>query len=155
MGDQVLILQPVTYSAIGSHANYAAPGKHYYAIPFHLLADHADAGVLWDPASHNFLYHYELGSDTLTPDSKRNPEAPTEWFHFRGRWGDRTYPNEDERQYQVVGQYHWVSGPTGPKDKNLDRVGVCQTPEACDISPNRFVDGCGFRVVQDGEQDPS
>ncbi|KAF8534509.1 hypothetical protein BDD12DRAFT_756105, partial [Trichophaea hybrida] len=127
--------QPVTYSARGSHANYATPGPHYYAIPLHLLADHTDKGYLWDPAKNNYLYHYNLETDKLTPDAD-NLNAPTGWFHFNGKWGDRFYPLTDKRQYRVVGQYHFVNGPTGPKHKNLGRTEVCQNEGSCIVQPS-------------------
>lgn len=125
----------MTYSARGSHANYATPGPHYYAIPFHLLADHTDAGDLWDISKNNYIYHYNLTSDVLTPDSS-NIDAPIEWFHYEGRWGDRSYPMSDSRQYRVAGQYHYVNGPTGPKDKNMDRIDICQNPGICIVQPS-------------------
>lgn len=93
----------MAYSARGSHANYATPGTHYYAIPLHLLADHTDKGHLWDPAKNSFLYHYDPATDVLTPDPA-NRRAPTGWFHYDGKWGDRAYPLSDQRQYRVVGQ---------------------------------------------------
>jgi hypothetical protein len=104
--------RPVTYSASGSHANYATSGTHYYAIPFHLLFDRTDKGYLWDPAQNNYLYHYDIKKDELTPDQK-NPTAPVSWFHFEGKWGDMIYPLNDKRQYRVVGQvrnhFHYSS----------------------------------------------
>ena len=96
-------VQPITYSAKGSHANYATPGTHYYAIPFHLLADHTNKGHLWDPSKNNYMYHYDAATDILTPDAD-NANAPTAWFHYDGRWGDKFYPLSDRRQYRVVGQ---------------------------------------------------
>jgi hypothetical protein len=102
--------QPVTYSARGSHANYPTPGVHYYAIPFHLLSDHTDKGHLWDPLKNNYLYHYDLATDTLTPDVE-NLNAPVGWFHYEGRWGDKFYPLNDRRQYRVVGQVYTCLSP--------------------------------------------
>ncbi|KAI5815797.1 hypothetical protein BZA77DRAFT_338593 [Pyronema omphalodes] len=127
--------RPITYSATGSHANYATPGTHYYAIPFHLLFDRTDKGYLWDPVKNNLLYHYDIKNDELTPDGK-NPEAPVSWFHFEGKWGDMIYPLNDRRQYRVVGQYHYVNGPTGPKSKNLDRREICQNAGICTLLPS-------------------
>lgn len=127
--------RPVTYAARGSHANYATPGTHYYAIPFHLLADHTDKGHLWDPVKNNLLYHYNTTSEILTPDAS-NADAPIAWFHYEGRWGDRYYPLDDRRQYRVVGQYHYVNGPTGPKGKNLDRNAICQNERICVVQPS-------------------
>lgn len=69
-------------------------------------------GAPWQPAS-------------LIPASS-NPGAPTSWFHFEGPWGDELYSLGDERQWRLFGQYHYVSGPMGPKFKRLGRRTVCQ-----------------------------
>jgi hypothetical protein len=68
-----------------------------------------------------------LRASTLTP------KAPLDWFLFRGHWGDKIYPLSDPRQYRFAGQYHYVSGPTGPWAKNLARKHVCQSPGQCVI----------------------
>lgn len=62
---------------------------------------------------------------SLVPASS-NPDAPTSWFHFEGPWGDELYGLGDERQWRLFGQYHYVSGPMGPKFKRLGRQNVCQ-----------------------------
>lgn len=130
---------------------------HYYAIPFHLLADVTDKGTLWDVTKNSYIYKWNMTSDTLTP-SRETPLAPVEWFHFEGRWGDRFYPLSDRRQYRVAGQYRrfyplllfafayakyfffdtadYVNGPTGPKFKNLDRKEVCQNEGICVVQPS-------------------
>ncbi|KAK7431716.1 Vacuolar protein sorting-associated protein 62 [Neonectria magnoliae] len=136
--------RPVIYSAVGSHAMYAMPNNHAYILPFSLLKDETDKGPLWDPALNNYAYHYdytkEYSEDTdelqepqsLIPAAS-NPHAPTSWFHFRGRWGDEVYSLADPRQWRFFGQYHYVTGPDGPKFKTLDREKMCQT-EKCRIS---------------------
>lgn len=96
--------RPVSYSARGSHANYARPGIHYYAIPFHLLADVTDKGTLWDVTKNAYIYQWNMTSDMLMA-SDETPGAPVEWFDYDGRWGDRFYPLSDRRQYRVAGQY--------------------------------------------------
>lgn len=68
---------------------------------------------------------------SLVPASS-NPNAPTSWFHFDGPWGDELYGLGDERQWRLFGQYHYVTGPTGPKFKRLGRDNMCQT-ERCRI----------------------
>ncbi|CAK7268815.1 Vacuolar protein sorting-associated protein 62 [Sporothrix epigloea] len=143
--------RPVIYSAVGSHAMYALPGKHPYVLPFKMLRDETDKGPLWDPAKNNLAYHYDYALDreqdgasdsdapggsqtpptSLTPASS-NPDAPTSWFHFRGLWGDDLYELGDDRQWRLFGQYHYTEGPAGPKFKNLGRQKVCQT-ERCRI----------------------
>ncbi|TGZ81413.1 hypothetical protein EX30DRAFT_371415 [Ascodesmis nigricans] len=138
--------RPVSFSAIGTHANYATPGIHYYAIPFHLLADHTNRGHLWDIKKNNLVFHYNLTADVLTADN-RNKDFPVEWFHYEGRWGDRRYPESDKRQYGgIAGQYAWVSGPQGPKSKNLGRTTICIHEEACDVKESIWLD-----EVWDGE----
>ncbi|KUI60579.1 Putative vacuolar protein sorting-associated protein TDA6 [Cytospora mali] len=67
---------------------------------------------------------------TIEPTSltaaSSNPDAPTSWFHFDGPWGDELYTLGDERQWRLFGQYHYVTGPMGPKFKHLGREKVCQ-----------------------------
>ncbi|KAI4231991.1 MAG: hypothetical protein LQ352_008373, partial [Teloschistes flavicans] len=106
--------RPVVYSAVGTHAMYATPGHHPYVLPLGLLHDETDKGPLWDPALNALTYTYNPATDHLAPCTTRNPNAPTEWFAFRGHWGDRHYPLDDARQYEFAGQYHYVDGPLGP-----------------------------------------
>jgi len=131
--------RPVVYSAVGSHAMYALPGSHPYVLPFRMLKDVTDKGPMWDPARNHHAYFYDYvldreqdrrGGDeptSLTPAAS-NPDVATSWFHFDGRWGDKLYDLGDERQWRLFGQYHYVTGPQGPRFKNLDREKVCQTP---------------------------
>lgn len=70
-------------------------------------------------------YTYDYLKDELYA-SDLNPSAPTEWFFFNGRWGDKFYPLGDPRQYRFAGQYHYVNGPLGPRFKHLGRRKVCQ-----------------------------
>ena len=126
--------RPVVYSAVGTHANYATAGLHPYILPLGLLHDETDKGPLWDPAMNCLKYTYVVGNHTLTPDV-RTPSAPTEWFFFNGHWGDKLYPLNDPRQYEFAGQYHYVTGPLGPRFKHLGRRKVCQGPyeNRCDV----------------------
>jgi hypothetical protein len=136
--------RPVIYSAVGSHAMYASPGIHPYVLPFKLLKDITDNGPLWDPALNHYAYWYdyevnrEEGANlpgqnrtSLTPAAS-NPDLPTSWFHFEGYWGDDVYPLSDRRQWRLFGEYHYITGPQGPKAKRLERSKVCQT-EKCII----------------------
>ncbi|EGX93304.1 hypothetical protein CCM_04677 [Cordyceps militaris CM01] len=155
--------RPVIYSATGSHAMYATPGDHAYILPFKMLKDVTDEGPLWDPSRNHYAYFYDYQSDDdFHPDSTQpllhaagpassdkpesltpaatNPDAPTSWFHFRGRWGDGVYPLADVRQWRLFGQYHYVSGPQGPKFKNLGRQKMCLANK-CRIRHER--DGSG------------
>jgi len=153
--------RPVLYSAMGSHAMYAIPGKHSYILPWGLLADVTDKGPLWDPALNYLAYHYNTSiihrdaksvttnstpisnspdgnqekagfPKTLRP-ARNNPNAPTSWFHYSGHWGDKFYWLDDERQYRFVGQYHYVNGPLGPQYKNMGRSKVCPSTGKCTI----------------------
>ena len=129
-------VKPVVYSAEGSHAMYATPGTHSYILPLGFLHDETDAGPLWDPSLNVHAYTYAPTSTREPPTSAllpATPAAPTGWFRFRGHWGDRIYPLTDARQYTVAGNYHYVSGPTGPRFKDLDRVTVCQGHGECNI----------------------
>ena len=146
--------RPVLYSAFGSHAMYAMPGKQPYILPFGLLADVTDKGPLWDPTLNYYAYHLNTSAthdqdaestlratsnlplstrrESLQPAS-RNPAAPTGWFWFTGHWGDKFYELWDWRQWRFVGQYHYVNGPLGPRFKNLGRSKVCQSGLTCTI----------------------
>ena len=128
--------QPVVYSATGTHAMYATPGSHPYILPLGILHDETDRGPLWDPALNSHMYTYNHLNDVLHP-SNITPSAPTEWFYFGGKWGDKFYPLDDDRQYGILGEYHYVSGPLGPRFKHLGRRKVCQ---------GRYTDPC---VIKD------
>lgn len=117
--------RPVIYSAEGSHAMYATPDVHPYILPWGLLHDVTDRGPLWDPLLNKHAYTYDHANDTLRA-STATPTSPTEWFNFRGHWGDKFYPLGDSRQYRFAGQYHYVNGPLGPRFKHLNRRKVCQ-----------------------------
>ncbi|KAL8645395.1 MAG: hypothetical protein Q9210_006726 [Variospora velana] len=114
---------------------YATPGFQPYILPFGVLHDQTNRGPLWDPALNTLSYTYNYTSDILLP-STRNPTAVTEWFYFNGHWGDKFYPLSDARQYEFVGEYHYVSGPLGPRFKHLGRRRVCQ---------GRYTDPCVIR----------
>ncbi|OBR07676.1 Vacuolar protein sorting-associated protein [Colletotrichum higginsianum IMI 349063] len=144
-------VRPVIYSAVGSHAMYAQAGDHPYVLPFSMLKDVTDKGPLWDPAKNAYSYWYDYVQDmdedldldlddkvdvasghrkddpaSLVPTAE-NPDAPTSWFHYAGPWGDKLYSLADMRQWRLFAQYHYVSGPLGPKFKRLDREKLCIT----------------------------
>lgn len=104
---------------------YATPGSHPYVLPLGILHDETDRGPLWDPALNSHMYTYNHLTDDLRA-SNVTPHAPTEWFYFNGHWGDRFYPLSDGRQYGFFGEYHYVSGPLGPRFKHLGRRKICQ-----------------------------
>ncbi|ERF70443.1 hypothetical protein EPUS_04721 [Endocarpon pusillum Z07020] len=138
--------RPVVYSATGTHAMYATPGTHAYILPWGLLHDQTDKGPLWDPALNSHMYTYNLLNDSLRA-SNLTPTAPTEWFHFAGHWGDKQYPLDDPRQYLFAGNYHYVSGPLGPKFKNLGRRKICQGRESEPCVVKNWLGGSRLRRV--------
>ena len=149
--------RPVLYSATGTHAMYATPGLQPYVLPWGLLHDRTDKGPVWDPAENLLEYTYDHHADRLTP-AANNPNASTNWFFFNGHWGDKQYPLDDSRQYSFLGELHYVTGPLGPRFKNLGRRKVCQGPhrERCELKHwlgggLRF--GRGRRRGRDDEED--
>ena len=128
------LYQPIIYSATGTHAMYATPGLQPYILPLGLLHDQTDRGPLWDPSLNLHSYTYNHHTDILRP-SNYTPSSPTQWFYFNGHWGDKAYPLSDSRQYGVLGEYHYVTGPLGPRFKHLGRRKVCQGlyDDPCDI----------------------
>lgn len=118
--------RPVIYSAEGSHAMYATAGVHEYILPWGLLHDITDRGPLWDPLQNKQAYTF---NNNILRAATVNPQSPTEWFFFRGHWGDKFYPLGDKRQYRFAGQYHFVNGPLGPRFKHLGRQKLCQGPD--------------------------
>ncbi|KAL8714163.1 MAG: hypothetical protein Q9220_001892 [cf. Caloplaca sp. 1 TL-2023] len=134
--------RPVTYSAKGTHANYATTGTHDHTIPgVNLpsgpLEDHCDQGALWDPVANAYFYSVDAASNTF---KAYDGVSPTNWLQYLGKWGDQQYPDSDPRQKKVFGisaTAKYTSGPTGPQDKSLNRPDVC-LPKAntpCFISP--------------------
>ncbi|OCK80769.1 hypothetical protein K432DRAFT_296964 [Lepidopterella palustris CBS 459.81] len=125
-------LRPITYSANGSHANYATTGDHDHTIPnFNLPAglveDHTDAGTLWDPMLSAYYYSYTPISSSAGTFAAYDTSTPVNWLYYTGKWGDEQYPDSDKRQknFLRLGFYKYVSGPTGPEDKQLNRTKVC------------------------------
>ncbi|KIX03859.1 uncharacterized protein Z518_07412 [Rhinocladiella mackenziei CBS 650.93] len=113
--------RPVVFSARGSHANYRQEGSH---IHDEALIDVADKGRRWDPIKPAYFYKYDPATDVLIPG---HPEThSTDWFHFKGGWGDKKYHDSDPRQKTVryFGLKKYQDGPTGPKFKHLVRKGL-------------------------------
>jgi hypothetical protein len=80
----------------------------------------------------NPWYNPENDPETLTPSSL-TPNAPTSWFYFRGHWGDKNFNKTDPRQYEVLGEKAYVSGPMGPRWKALGRRMVCPSRVVCPV----------------------
>jgi hypothetical protein len=120
--------RPIVYSAIGSHANFAVPGTHSRTIVTLIINDFTSPGPLWDPILSAYYYTY-------TPTSVKNgtfipsdPSTPSAWLQYLGSWGDEQYPDSDPRQVNFENlniEWKYVSGPTGPIDKDLNRTGTC------------------------------
>ena len=136
--------RPVLYSAVGTHAMYSTPGTHPYVLPWGVLHDETDRGLLWDPALNSHSYTYDYKNDTLR-SSQLSPDSPTDWFYYAGHWGDKTYPPHDKRQYRFAGQYHYVNGPLGPKFKRLGRRKICGGPDAAPCIIRHWL-GAGSRL---------
>ena len=145
--------RPVIYSAVGTHAMYATSGLHPYVLPWGILHDQTDRGPLWDPALNTHAYTYDPKNDTVRA-SNLTPQAPTGWFHFAGRWGDKYYQLGDKRQYRFLGQYHYVSGPLGPKFKNLNRKKICQGPDSAPCVIKHWLGGTNnLKLATDLDED--
>lgn len=120
-------IRPVTYSARGSHANYAVAGTHDHTIPglnlpAGLIQDYTSKGMLWDPTLNTYFYNYVGDTQTFTSIN----DSPIGAMLFRGKWGDQQYPGEDPRQPPpFLGFHKYVSGPSGPWNKQLNRAKVC------------------------------
>ncbi|KAG9231273.1 hypothetical protein BJ875DRAFT_124338 [Amylocarpus encephaloides] len=124
--------RPVSYSAKGSHANYAVKGVHDHTIPgYNLpggpLQDYTSQGVVWDPTLNVYFYNYH--AKNLTFGSING--SPLGAMYYRGQWGDAQYADEDERQKDFFGFKKFVGGPTGPVYKQLNRTNVCPIGREC------------------------
>ncbi|KIN07778.1 hypothetical protein OIDMADRAFT_151604 [Oidiodendron maius Zn] len=119
--------RPIGYSARGSHATYATAGTHDHTIPDlnlprGLIQDYTSKGKIWDPAKSAYWYTFEAETSSFhNVDSK----SPLGAMYFKGQWGDEQYAGSDPRQDDFLGFYKYVSGPTGPQDKQLNRTKVC------------------------------
>lgn len=112
-------------------------------LPFGLLSDYANAGMLWDPALNANVYALNFSSTPLPPHvawwpsdpaeeavmqlhpALQNPTAPVGWFRYNGFWGDKQLPVGDPRQFGIGGLWSWANGPRGPRWKDLWRRNVC------------------------------
>ncbi|EXJ89148.1 hypothetical protein A1O3_02212 [Capronia epimyces CBS 606.96] len=138
-------LRPVVYVAKGTHANYAMPGPHDHTIPglntqLGPLTDHTDAGVFWDPLPGALCYDYNIADGSFVPytnaaTATATATPPSAWLNFNGRWGDNQLPDSTKGQLDVFGQRTYVAGPTGPRDKDLARKGVCPDGHSCVVMP--------------------
>lgn len=119
-------VRPITYSARGSHANYAIAGTHDHTVPnlnlpTGFLLDFTSQGLIWDPTLSTYFYTYDGQTSTFSAIDK----SPLGAMLYKGRWGDEQYPDGDPRQSKSYGFHKFVGGPTGPWDKYLNRTLVC------------------------------
>lgn len=123
--DTLQNLRPISYSAIGSHANYGTAGTHDHAIPnlnlpAGFLQDYTSKGTKWDPTLAAYFYTYKNGTFGSIDGS------PVGAMYYRGQWGDQQYPDSDPRQpAPFFGFRKFVGGPRGPRDKQLQREKIC------------------------------
>lgn len=115
---------PQVYVGNGTHANWATPGPHSYTVPFGLLADQSDVGLLWDVTLNFRGFWFDNSTSTFTSaggvgigGSEQESET-TSWLLWLGLWGDEQYPSTDPRQYDFDGQFKFSSGPTGKVDSS-------------------------------------
>jgi hypothetical protein len=99
-----------------------------------VLIDYCDQGPLWDPVLSAYFYHLDsdgLGLTSPLP-SGESPVNLDSFFFYKGLWGDLQYADDDPRQKTVpkFGLKRFVSGPTGPIDKQLLRKGLFPDPRA-------------------------
>lgn len=120
-------IRPISYSAVGSHANYAIAGAHDHTIPdlnlpTGFLLDYTSQGTLWDPTLSTYFYNYSISTASFESIN----QSPLGAMHFKGRWGDQQYLDSDPKQPPpFFGFRKFIGGPTGPWDKHLNRTNVC------------------------------
>ncbi|KAH6688823.1 hypothetical protein BKA61DRAFT_304670 [Leptodontidium sp. MPI-SDFR-AT-0119] len=125
--------RPVSFSAKGSHANYAVAGNldlHNTngIIPAHIVYDRTQQGKLWDPTLSAYYYTYSTEKKEFTPAIK---DTPVNYLYFEGKWGDDQFPMDKKGQEEFYGYVKWIGGPQGPWFKHLDRPDVCLPTREC------------------------
>jgi hypothetical protein len=134
--------KPITYIAIGSHANYAKSGTQDYTFAGGLVSDHTDAGYAWDMSQNYRGYWYSTSTGVFTTatgastgGSEEGSETGT-WLSWEGYWGDNQYPSGSYGQYCLFGECKYTGGPQGPISKNLERTAMCQDESSCTVYDN-------------------
>ena len=107
-------------------------------FPF-FLTDYTSAGTLWDPLLNTYVYSYSLADSKFTPfDTTPSLDQPTSWLELEGKWGDDELPKSDPRQHYFLGielTAKFTGGPTGPRDKSLNRDKICPNGKSCTVRP--------------------
>jgi hypothetical protein len=102
-------------------------------LPQGLIEDHTDAGPLWDPTLSAYFYQYNAKADSFTAYDSSHPTA---YLNFNGKWGDQQYPGSDRRQSDFFGLKKHGGGPTGIRNKQLNRKKVCpDNGQLCILRP--------------------
>lgn len=106
----------LSYSAKGSHANYATAGTHDHTIPnlplsVGILTDTTSEGTLWDPVQSAYFYAVSFPAGAGADDSSEptfaayddTSSTPVAWLDYMGHWGDEQLPDGDKRQQSLFG----------------------------------------------------
>jgi len=131
--------RPVSYTGIGTHANYATSGDHDYTLPLGLLKDQTNKGPIWDVTKNfrGFWYTPSSGAISIAPGAASGglvqSSEGTSWLNFGGPWGDQKWPTNKFGQYCIGDECHISDGPTGPLSKNLGRTVPCQDESSCTV----------------------
>jgi hypothetical protein len=99
--------------------------------------DETSAGTLWDISANyrGYLFDSTNGQFTLLDSSASTAAASTttvateevtaagedtdetiegtDWLTYTGYWGDKQYPDDDPRQFCLLGHCRYVDGPFG------------------------------------------
>ncbi|MBW0464664.1 hypothetical protein O181_004379 [Austropuccinia psidii MF-1] len=137
--------RPIIFSAFGSHAMYPKPGTHDYSpVKFIGPVDRTDYGPLWDPALHfsAFQHYPSPAKDKFRALDEAKDGKLLSCLKFRGQWGDEfSNPTTLEasqnggwksslkmidpvKRAVTLNHLRWGNGVTGPRDKDLDRIGM-------------------------------
>lgn len=138
--------RPIIYSAYGSHAMYPKVGKHDYS-PIKVLGpvDFTDKGPRWDPLlNFNSFQHFPspardifksigandlINEETCSKNSKNHDDF-VNCLKFRGCWGDQfSLTDRKIMRKMTLNHLRWTDGVTGPRDKDLDRIGMNRSNE--------------------------